>query len=129
MNNEHSIKKFIELRVQGKTYDEIVKKLKISKPTLIKWGKLYKYEIYFAGQALTLKLAERVAKDNEQLIVIIAENLRRAHDAKDVPEEIRDRYVNKAFKKLGRIFKVDVSSIELTFFKGGDIKEVKINTR
>jgi len=111
------------------TYDEIVSRLRISKPTLIKWGKLYKDEIDFARKTLMQKLAENVAKENEKLIVIIAENLRRAHDAKDVPGEVKEKYVNRAFRRLGSIFKVDVDSIELTFYKSGDVKEVRINTK
>ena len=31
--------KFIELRVQGKSFDYIAEKMNISKPTLIKWNK------------------------------------------------------------------------------------------
>jgi hypothetical protein len=37
--------------------------------------------------------------------------------------------VSRAFKKLGSIFKVDVDSVELTFYKSGDVKEVRINTK
>jgi len=37
--------KFIELRSAGESYDKIAKKLGISKPTAIKWGKEFSKEI------------------------------------------------------------------------------------
>ncbi len=129
MKSRRTIQNFIELRVRGKTYDEIVKKLGVSKPTLIKWGKLYKDEIENAGLFLTKKLVDKIARNNQETINLIAENLRRAHDTKNVPDEIREKYINKAFKKLGDIFKVKVNNIELTFSKNGDIKKVDINTK
>ena len=129
MKNRRTIQNFIELRVQGKTYDEIVKKLGVSKPTLIKWGKLYKEEIENVGLFLTKKLADKIARNNQETINFIAENLRRVHETKNVPDEIRDKYINKAFTKLGEIFKVKVNNIELTFSKNGDIKKVDINTK
>ena len=115
--------------MRGKTYDEIVKKLGVSKPTLIKWGKLYKEEIEYAGLFLTKKLADKIARNNQETINVIAENLRRANETKNVPDDIKDKYNNKAFKKLEDIFKVKVNNIELTFSKNGDIKEVNINTK
>ncbi len=101
----------------------------MSKPTLIKWGKLYKEDIEYAGMFLTKKLAEKIARNNQETIIIIAENLRRAHESKNVPDEIKDKYVKKSFKRLGDIFKVKVNNIELTINSNGDIKEVNINTK
>ena len=129
MKSRSTIHNFIELRVQGKTYDEIVKKLKVSKPTLIKWGKLYKEEIEYAGLFLTQKLAAKIARNNQETINIVAENLRRANETKNAPDDIKDKYIDRAFKKLGDIFKVKVNNIELTFSKNGDIKKVNINTK
>ena len=37
--------KFIELRAEGKSFDEIAKRVQISKPTLIKWSKEFKGQI------------------------------------------------------------------------------------
>jgi hypothetical protein len=129
LKNRQKIEKFIELRVLGTTYDEIVKKIKISKPTLIKWGKVYKEEIEFAGLSLTQKLAEKVARDNSDMILIIAENLKRAEQSRKEMNHIKEKYIEKAFNKLGNIFKVEVKNIELKFNKNGDIKEVIINTK
>ena len=129
MKSRKKIEEFIQLRVKGKTYDEIVKKIGVSKPTLIKWGKLYKEEIEYAGLSLTKKLTDKIARDNQETINIIAENLRRTHETKNVPDEIKDKYINKTFKRLGDIFKVKVNNIEITINKNGDIKQVNINTK
>lgn len=37
--------KFIELRAEGHSFDEIAKRVQISKPTLIKWSKEFKEQI------------------------------------------------------------------------------------
>ena len=78
---------------------------------------------------LTKKLAEKIARNNQETIIIIAENLRRAHETKNVPDDIKDKYINKTFKRLGDIFKVKVNNIEITITKKGDIKQVNINTK
>jgi len=113
--------------VQGKTYDEIVKKLGVSKPTLIKWGKLYKDEIEYAGLFLTKKLAEKIAKNNKDLINGIAKNLNRAERDNKVSQEIKERFIKRAYKKLGDIFNVKVKNVELTLNDEGDVINVFIN--
>ena len=129
MKSRRKINEFIDLRLKGKTYDEIAKRIGVSKPTLIKWGRLYKEEIEYAGMFLTRKLAEKIARKNEDIINIIAENLKRAYYSKDSSEEVKEKYIAKSFKKLGEIFKVKVNNIEITLSKNGDIKRVDINTK
>jgi len=127
LKSRRTIQNFIELRVQGKTYDEIVKKLGVSKPTLIKWGKLYKDEIEYAGLFLTKKLAEKIAKNNKDLINGIAKNLNRAERDNKVSQEIKERFIKRAYKKLGDIFNVKVKNVELTLNDEGDVINVFIN--
>ena len=129
MKSRRKINEFIDLRLKGKTYDEIAKRIGVSKPTLIKWGRLYKEEIEYAGMFLTRKLAEKIARKNEDIINIIAENLKRAYYSKDSSEEVKEKYIAKSFKRLGEIFKVKVNNIEITMNNKGDIKSVNINTK
>ena len=129
MINRKKINEFIDLRMKGKTYDEIVKRIGVSKPTLIKWSKVYKEEIEYTGMFLTRKLAEKIARNNEDMINIIAENLKRAYYNKKAPAAVKDRYIEKSFKRLGDVFKVRVKNIEITLGKNGDIKQVNINTK
>ena len=43
--NKKKAEEFIKLRAEGYSFDNIAEKLKISKPTLIKWSKEYEFEI------------------------------------------------------------------------------------
>lgn len=47
--------KFIELRVQNKSFDKISEEINVSKPTLIKWSKEFHHEI---SNLKSLKLEE-----------------------------------------------------------------------
>jgi hypothetical protein len=126
MKSRRTIDQFIELRVLDKSYDAIAEKIGVSKPTLIKWGKMYKKEIENAKILLTKKIAEKIAKKNEELINGIAENLKRAMQNKSAPEEVRDKFVKKSYKKLGDVFGVKVKEIELSITKDGDVVGVYI---
>jgi hypothetical protein len=64
MNKIESVEKFIELRALGYTFDEIVIELKVSKPTLIKWGKEYETHIKLTERKLAEKLSEIIAQRN-----------------------------------------------------------------
>ena len=127
MASRYKIDEFIRLRLRGKTYDEIVKKIGVSKPTLIKWAKLYEDEFEYYKSQLTAKLALKIAKDNEQLINIIAENLKRAKRYSDVPAEVRNKYIKRAYKKLGNVFKIKVRTVDLSLNDNGDVVNVYIN--
>ncbi len=39
MKDQETVEKFIQLRSEGKSFDKIAKLIKVSKPTLIDWGK------------------------------------------------------------------------------------------
>ena len=127
MKSRRTIQNFIELRVRGKTYDEIVIKLRVSKPTLIKWGKLYKEEIEYARIILMEKLAEKIAINNKDLINGIAKNLKRAESNNKVSQEIKKRFIKRAYKRLGDIFNIKVKNVELTMNDEGDVINVFIN--
>jgi len=112
---KHLLKnKFIELRVNGNTYDEIAKELKISKPTAIKWAKEFKKDIEL----------ERLNSYSKKLIGIIIEN----EDTFEVHTEIfkRDRmelknildpdeHNQQALKTFSNIFHKKLSRIDLSY--------------
>jgi len=127
LKSRRTIDKFIQMRLQGITYDAIVKKLGVSKPTLIKWGKLYKKEIEYARIILTEKLAEKIAKNNKDLINGIAKNLKRAERNNKVSQEIKVKFIKRAYKRLGDIFNIKVKNVELTLNDEGDVINVFIN--
>jgi hypothetical protein len=121
------VEHFIELRALGKPYDEIVNKIGVSKPTLIKWGNIYKNEIKETKQLLTKKLVEKIALRNSDTINWIAENLKRAMISKTGSEEEKNKFVEKSYKRLENIFKVKIKNIELTVTKDGDVVGVYIS--
>jgi len=69
--------RFIEMRVEGHSYDAIAKALNTSKPTLISWGRELAKEL---GRARTLRMDElfqRYAVTKEARIQIFGEQLNR----------------------------------------------------
>ncbi len=73
--------KFIELRAEGLSFDEIAKKVNISKPTLIKWSKELKDKIEEVTQIIEEQfLAEQRIK-NIARAQKISEELDRAYEA------------------------------------------------
>jgi len=91
MKNQTDKEKFIEKRAEGLSYADIAVALKVSKPTLIAWGKELRRDI---GNARTLRMDElfekyavakskRIEVFGERLNAIMAELDKR--DMTDVP--------------------------------------------
>ena len=91
MKNAQEKERFIELRAEGRSYSDIAVALKVSKPTLIAWGKELQRDI---SNARTLRMdelfekyavakAKRVEVFGERLNAILAELDKR--DMADVP--------------------------------------------
>ena len=59
MKNQTDKERFIELRAEGRSYADIAVALKVSKPTLIAWGKELQRDI---GNARTLRMDELFEK-------------------------------------------------------------------
>lgn len=59
MKNQTDKERFIELRAEGRSYADIAAALKVSKPTLIAWGKELHRDI---GNARTLRMDELFEK-------------------------------------------------------------------
>jgi hypothetical protein len=75
---------FIELRAEGRSFDEIAKRMNISKPTLIKWGKEFKDKIEEVSKVI-----------GEQFI--IEQKIKRTLRAQKLSEELDKAY--EALKK------------------------------
>ena len=59
MKNANEKERFVELRAEGRSYADIAVALKVSKPTLIAWGKELQRDI---GNARTLRMDELFEK-------------------------------------------------------------------
>lgn len=69
--------RFIEMRVEGYSYDDIAKALNTSKPTLISWGKELCNELDKARTLRMDELFQRYAVTKEARIQIFGEQLNR----------------------------------------------------
>ena len=59
MKDQETVQQFIHLRSQGWTFDRIAAELKVSKPTLIEWGRRHQFEIQNLRAIETEALAEK----------------------------------------------------------------------
>ncbi len=79
MKTNSEKEKFIELRVNGVSYDKISQELGISKPTLIKWGREYHREIsnrlYIDYEALISEYSLKKKSRVESLAIVLRKAL------------------------------------------------------
>jgi len=104
--------KFIKLRGEFYTYDEIIKEIKISKPTAIKWGKDLKKEIELeriknASDFLTGRIEE-----HQDTLSIYIEQFRRATE-NDYSEKIIKRSSRRMFDNISNFIRSKLISINL----------------
>jgi transposase len=71
--------KFIALRAEGKSFDAIAKRVKVSKPTLLKWGKEFKGQV------------EELTRIYEEQF-IAEERIKRINRAKTISDELDEAY-------------------------------------
>ncbi len=126
MNKLISVEKFIELRALGYTFDEIVSEIKVSKPTLIKWGKEYKNQIQLTERKLAEKLSETIAKNNSNFLDALFKFYYQQSKNQDENKKVNQRIYRRASKKLFKLFKNEMKSLELSFNSEGQINSAKI---
>ncbi len=78
MKDEQTIQRFIDLRVQGKTYSQIGAELNVSKPTLIAWSRKHQHLIENLRAIEREQLMERILASSEERIQALGEQLRAA---------------------------------------------------
>jgi hypothetical protein len=112
MKKENLKYKFVELRAMGYTYANICKELDITKPTAIKWGKLFSTEINRQQKYLLSTIFAQGVVEQEQGILINLEQLRRSKTMQ-VPKETLERLTPKMFKRLEKVFAKKITAIHL----------------
>jgi len=97
---------FVSLRAMERTYAEICSELNISKPTVIKWGRLYSEEISQVQKNLLTKIfADRIVKQEYGICVSIK-------DLKRLKENNPLKEVSKLNERItGRLEKIFVKKI------------------
>ncbi|MDZ4242252.1 MAG: hypothetical protein U1D99_05450 [Candidatus Omnitrophota bacterium] len=75
MKNQLDKERFIELRAEGKSYADIAVALKVSKPTLIAWGKELEMDIANARTLRMDELFEKYAVAKSKRVEVFGERL------------------------------------------------------
>ena len=112
MKKEELKYKFIEMRALGYTYEKICEKLKITKPTAIKWGKSLSEEIAEQRRHLIAKIFSERIVEQEQGILIKLEQFRRKKNM-NLSNKLSDKIDNKLLKGLEKIFIKKIKAIHL----------------
>jgi hypothetical protein len=124
MNKQEKIDSFVSLRANNFTFDDLVKKLVISKPTLIAWGKKYNDEINLKKKTdIIFKYAENIFL-NESTILINAEQLKRYAKLTE-KTKLHEVFKERIIKRLDKIFQMRIKNINFTIDRGDNILELK----
>jgi hypothetical protein len=76
-----NIDTFLTLRAEGYSYEYISKKIKVSRVTLIKWGKAYSDDLKAFSQEILEEILEKHKAIQQQRIDRLASELKKAWDA------------------------------------------------
>ena len=76
-------KKFILLRADGLSFDKITKQLKVSKPTLIQWSRLFQDDLQDMQFQAMLKLKEEFSNSQVKKYKTLLEHLKKFDDGID----------------------------------------------
>jgi transcriptional regulator len=104
--------KFVELRATGYTYEKICSQLKITKPTAIKWGKLFEEEIKEQQKYLISRIFSERIIEEEQGILVSLEQIRRKRKM-NLKSKLSEKIEKRLLKKLDKIFNKKIKAIHL----------------
>src|SRR5262245_19462196 len=77
MHDENTVKRFIELRAQGWTYQRLGTELNVSRPTLIAWSRKHQFQIQNLKAIEMECLAEQWLASVSDRVKALGEQLRR----------------------------------------------------
>jgi hypothetical protein len=89
MNDDQTLKRFILLRSQGWSFNQIAAELNVSKPTLIKWSRQHQFEIANLRATETEAMTERIFGARQQRWERLAAELKKIDaeiDRRDLEE-------------------------------------------
>ena len=112
MKKEELKYKFIELRAAGYTYERICNEIKITKPTAIKWGKIFSQEIERQQKYLISDIFSERIVEQEQGIMVRLEQFRRKGKM-NLSKKMSSRFDNKILKGLEKIFIKKIKAVHL----------------
>jgi len=132
MKKGDEIMKFIELRANFYSYDEIAKQIKVSKPTLINWSAKYKREIdklKFIKLDGLLKAFREVEEMRLEYLLKLKNKILSEVEKRDLSEvKFIDLLtaIEKIDAKIDKIKSFTCESDEVDDYMNLDLKKVKI---
>jgi len=127
MKDYDTINNFIRLRGSGLTYNEITKKIGISRPTLVKWNKEYIAEIEDYEKYLFYNLYSKHIVIDADSVHVNTSRLVQFNKIDRPPTEWEMEVHHRALNNLKKRFLRDVKSLRLKFSKNGEISEIEFN--
>lgn len=120
--------KFIVLRAEGLSFDKIAKRIKVSKPTLIKWQREYQREINELLEVRYCEILEKYKLTKEKRIEKIAEELDLVWEAYKKVEykDLTKRELLMMIMRLERRLKEEIGEFERFDEEEEGPKEYKI---
>lgn len=120
--------KFIVLRAEGLSFDKIAKRIKVSKPTLIKWQREYQKEINELLEVRYGEILEKYKLTKEKRIEKIAEELELVWEAYKKVEykDLTKRELLMMIMRLERRLKEEIGGFEKFEEEEEGSKEYKI---
>jgi hypothetical protein len=132
MKFDKQLERFIELRVQGKSFDEIAKDLKTSKNTLLDWSKKFQVRATIeAEKALKINnLIKSFEMDRESRLKSYLEFSKKVNDellTRDLSQIPTEKLLTIAVTSVQRVFSVTGNSIQIgvndSFMVAGEDKD------
>ena len=104
--------KFVELRATGYTLDKICSMIDITRPTAVKWAKLFSTDIQDKQKHLISQIFSEGIIEQEQGILVKLEQFRRKSKMK-INQKLSDKIDRKLLKGLEKIFLKKIKAMHL----------------
>ena len=109
------LNQFIELRALGYTFDEIVKKLGVSKVTLIRWNKKHYDEIDATKKEMVRLTAEKIALKNSYMISQFADLVFRDNRKGKKRPVIDEVDIKRFYKRVFQVYSREMKGLSVNF--------------
>ena len=139
MKIEKQITDFIQLRIEGKSFDEIAKSLKVAKSTLIEWNKIAEVKNSIKeDRAIAINTVIKAFNYDRQArlkaLLQLSKKINDELQQRDLKEIATDKLLQMSISNDGRISKLTDKTIEIgnnpniiTFDKGDGFFEMALD--
>lgn len=113
------VHQFIELRALGYSFDEIVKKLGVSKVTLIRWNKKHYNEIDETKKEMVRSAAEKIALKNSNMLSQFADLVLSEYRKGKKNPVINEVDIKRFYKRVFQVYSREIKNLSVNFNKDG----------